>query len=230
MIKSMSIRNVTPEGWFLMLAALVLVFTSGCATARVVSESGGPTITQAQEEPYSGPKKRIAVKAFENKAGRGGRAVGTGMSDMLADALVNSNRFIVLEREHIKEVIEEQDFGASGRVKQETAAPIGEIEGAELLIRGSVIQFEPNCAGGSAIVFSAKRACVAINLRIVDAKTGRVVNATTVEGSSHTVGGGLIAFGGELPIGLGGWKKTPMEKAIRNTIQLAVNHIVKTKL
>jgi curli biogenesis system outer membrane secretion channel CsgG len=204
---------------------------AGCATsAKVVSSSGGPSIQQARQEPVSGPKLRIAVKAFEFKAARGRAEVGRGMSDMLADSLFNTNRFIVLEREHIKEVMQEQDFGASGRVKRETAAPIGELEGAQLLIRGSVTEFEPKCKGGAALIVAAQQACVTINLRIVDAKTGRVVNATTVEGRSGTVGGGLVFATSPLPVGLGGWSKTPMESAIRNCIETAVQHVVNTKL
>ncbi len=213
----------------LPLAIAAFLF-AGCSTARVVSSTGGPTITQAQQEAYNGPKQRIAVKAFEYKAARGSREIGNGMSDMLADSLFNSGRFIVLERENIKEVIEEQDFGASGRVKKETAAPIGEIEGAQLLIRGSITQFEPNCRGGSLLLIAAKQACVSINLRIVDAKSGRVVNATTVEGTSTTAGGGLIFATNPLPIGLGAWSKTPMETAIRDAIEKAVQFIAKNKV
>ena len=215
---------------FATLTAIAVVALVGCTSAKVVSSGGGPTIQQAQQEPYQGPKKCIAVKAFEFKAARGSAQVGKGMSDMLTDALFNSNRFIVLERENIREVLGEQDFGASGRVKKETAAPIGEIEGAELLIRGSITEFEQNCKGGAVIIVAAKQACVTINLRIVDAKTGRVVNATTVEGRSGSVGGGLVFATGALPVGLGGWAKTPMESAIRNCIEEAVKHIANTKI
>ena len=215
---------------FVFLTTLGLIAVTGCTSAKVVSSSSGPTISQAQQESYSGPKKRIVVKAFEFKAARGSREVGRGMSDMLADSLFNSNRFIVLEREHIKEVIEEQDFGASGRVKKETAAPIGEIEGAQLIIRGSVTEFEPKCKGGALLIVAAQQACVTVNLRIVDAKTGRVVNATTVEGRSGSVGVGLVFATNPLPIGLGGWSKTPMESAIRNCIETAVQHITNSKL
>jgi curli biogenesis system outer membrane secretion channel CsgG len=216
---------------FASVTAIAVLALMGCTTsATVVSSSGGPTIQQAQQEPYSGPKKRIAVKAFDFKAAQSDGQVGRGMSDMLANALFNSNRFIVLERENIKEVLGEQDFGASGRVKKETAAPIGELEGAELLIRGSVTEFEPKCKGGSLLfVVKGQEACVTINLRIVDAKTGRVVNATTVEGRSGNVGVGLVFATGTLPIGLGAWSKTPMESAIRNCIEEAVKHIANTK-
>ncbi len=221
---------ITTRRRFVSLLSVAALAVAGCTSAKVVSSSAGPTIQQAQQEAYNGPKKRIAVKAFEVKAARGSREIGRGMSDMLADSLFSTNRFIVLERENIKEVIEEQDFGASGRVKKETAAPIGELEGAELLIRGSITEFEPNCKGGAVLIIAAKQACVTINLRIVDAKTGRVVNATTVEGRSGSMGVGLIFATGSLPVGLGGWSKTPMESAIRNCIETAVKHIASTKL
>jgi curli biogenesis system outer membrane secretion channel CsgG len=217
--------------WLLLFAAPLLTVSACSTTAKVVSSSGGPTIQQAQQEPVVGPKKRIAVTAFEFKAARGSQDVGRGLSDMLSDALFNSNRFIVLERENIKEVIQEQDFGASGRVKRDTAAPIGELEGAQLIIRGSVTEFEPNCKAGSALfIVSGKQACVTVNLRIVDAKTGRIVNATTVEGRSGNVGVGLVFATNPLPIGLGGYSKTPMESAMRHMIETAVQHIANTKL
>ena len=113
---------------------------------------------QAQQEPVDGPKNRIAVMPFDVKVHKAG-SIGNGLSDMLADGLVNSNRFIVLERQHVKDVMAEQDLGRSGRVKKETAPQI-------------------------------KQACVAINMRIIDAKTGRVLNATTVDGSAMTAGVG----------------------------------------
>jgi curli biogenesis system outer membrane secretion channel CsgG len=214
-----------------VIAALLIAssLTACTASARVISSEGAPSISQAQSAPYKGPKKSIAVKAFTFKAARGSSRVGSGMSDMLTDALFSSGRFIILERENIKDVLEEQDFGTSGRVRQSTAAPEGQLEGAELLVRGSVTQFEPRCRGGSAIVFSTSQACIAINLRIMDVRTGRIVNATTVEATSVDKRIGFVSRT-ELPVGLGMYKGTPMEKAIRNAIQTAVDHIVNTKL
>lgn len=215
---------------FLVPALMMLPLIACAPTTTVLSSPQAPGISQARAEPATGEKLRIAVKAFEFKAARGSGEIGTGMSDMLADALFNSGRFIVLEREHVGEVIEEQDFGASGRVKKDTAAAIGEIEGAQLLIRGSVTQFEPKCRGASALIVSGGQACVALNLRIVDAKTGRVVNATTVEGTSGAASVGLIFATSPLPIGLGAYSRTPMEAAIRNSIETAVKYIAETKL
>ena len=214
------------------LALILTVPLAGCygSSATVVDTGTAPTLQQAQAAPAHGPQKRIAVSAFEYRAGKGSSAIGDGMSDMLTNALFSTGKFIVLERERLDEVMDEQDLAASGRFKQDTAAPKGELEGAELLIRGSVIQFEPKCKGGSAIIVSGNQACMAINLRIVDAATGRVVNATTVEGTSADNRVGILFPAGSLPIGLGAYSNTPMEAAIRNCIEAAVQHIASTKL
>lgn len=211
------------------LALLSLsLLAAGCAasSAQVVSSSSGPTLREAQAAPYNGPKQRIAVSSFSG----GPAGVNSGMTDMLMDSLVNTNRFIVLERERLSEVTAEQDLSNSGRFKKETAVEMGQMEGAQLLVRGSVTQFEEDCKGGSAIVVSSKTACMAINLRIIDAATGRVVAATTVEGTSNNSGVGLVYTSTDLPIGLGAYRKTPMEAAIRHCIETAVQYIAATKI
>ena len=212
---------------------LTLIFSilllGGCSSATVLSSNNGPTVAAAQAEPYDGYKPRIAVKPFVRKTAKGGGGIGRSLSDMLADSLFNTNRFIVLERERLDEVIAEQDLADSSRFRQETVAPKGELEGAELLIKGTITQFEPDCRGGSLLLIGAKQSCVAITLRIIDVKTGRIVNSTTVEGTSGSGGVGLVFTKSTLPIGLGAWSKTPMEKALRQCIEKAVNHIATTK-
>src|SRR5690606_16263964 len=197
----------------------------GCSlqpTVRVVS-AGGPTIHAAQAEPAQAERPRIAVTAFEF---RGDAGLGAGLADMLTSALFNADRFIVLERARLDEVAAEQNLAASGRIDPDTAAVAGEIEGAELLVRGSVVQFEPDCAGGSVILASTRRACMAVHLRVIDARSGRIVNVTTVEGSSRNVGVGFTYARSDLPIGLGAYRNTPMEQALRACIDAAVAHIV----
>lgn len=215
------------------LVLALSVLATGCvgSSATVISSSpSAPTITQAQMEPYNGPKQRIAVTGFDFRAGQGSRQIGDGMTDMLTDSLFNTGRFIVVERERLGDVTAEQDLSNSNRFKKDTAAPIGQLEGAQLLIRGSITEFEPNCSGGSVIIASTKQACVAINIRILDAATGRVVNATTVQGTSSKGSVGLIFTGGSMPIGLGAYKNTPMESAIRQSIEAAVQFIATNKI
>lgn len=244
----------------LILIGVGLVVSAGCAemmqpTAQVTS-TGGPDIQQAVLEPYDGPKARVAVSRFLVKAAKAPGVVGDGLSDMLATVLFQTNRFIVLERQALSDVLAEQDLGASGRVRAETASRIGHIEGAELVVMGTVTEFEPGSGGAGASVGSSvggtlgaalgpvgyggyivgsilgalagsvSTSHVAIDLRLVDTKTSRVVAATSVQGKAADIAGlGAIA-GPSLGVGLSGYAKTPVEKAVRIAIQESVNFVV----
>ncbi len=241
----------------LFWATLVILamFLSDASMAQLIkpkargTPSQGPTIDQAQKEDAFGPKARVAVTRFENKSAKGGAEIGTGMSEMLANALFATNRFIVLEREAIGDVLGEQDFGASGRVKQETAPAIGEIEGADILVMGTITEFEPGTSGvggeaerafdlpghisrrvgetlgrikaGGAI----KKSHVALIVKMVDAKTGRRLASEQVEGTATDIEGLAGLSRGTLAGSLSGYSKTPMEKAIRICIEEAVKLI-----
>lgn len=222
---------------------LVCLLTFGlmaCSSARVTS-SGGSDMASAQMESYNGPKARIAVADFEDKMSSSGHyrgEYGRGMSDMLTNALFQSNRYIVLEREKLEAVIAEQNLGASGRVKKETAAAIGEIEGAELMVTAAITGFDPGVSGGEgglggilggnlgAIAGAFKKAHVAMDLRVIDTRTARVLAATSVEGSATAFSGGSTMGGGLMGGGLGGFAKSPMETAIRKMIVESVKFIV----
>lgn len=228
----------------LIVWTLSYLVLCGCASllepqAKVTS-GGGPSIQQAQQEAYNGPKARVAVSRFTDKTAKGWWTgqLGDGMAEMLATSLFNSNRFIVLERQTLQDVLAEQDLGASGRIRKETAAPIGQIEGAELLVTGAVTEFEPGSSGigggiggGSrsivgGILGAIKKSHIAIDLRVIDTRTSRLVAATTVEGSATDIAGLTGLAGGHLGGGLGGWRKQPIEKALRIAIGAAVNFIV----
>jgi curli biogenesis system outer membrane secretion channel CsgG len=234
-----------------LIAVIWCVVVIGGAASAVgqVRPGQGPTMEQARGERYDGPKARIAVADFEDKMSSTGQyraEYGRGMADMLATALFNTNRYIVLERQKLTYVLAEQDLGASGRVKRETAAPIGELEGAELLVTAAVTGFDPGVAGGGGtasgvlgtlfgkaagqtmgnIAGGLRRAHVALDLRVIDTKTGRVVAANSVQGSATEFSGTLGAANTTFSGALGGFAKTPMERAIREAIQHSVDFVV----
>lgn len=222
---------------FLATSALGLCLGSSCAPVQptaMVTSGGGPGIAEAQAIPYNGPKARIAVAKFVDKSAKGYGAIGDGMSDMLTTALFNTNRFIVLERADLDVALREQDLGASGRVRKGTEAPSGEIEGAELLVVGAITEFEPSAGGVGAGVLTGGAgaglgvgvAHLAIDIRVIDARTSRILSAQSVEGRAQDVGGlAGIAVGGPLAVGFASFAKTPMEKAIRVCLQAAVHFI-----
>jgi len=235
---------------FFTFIPLIIVLTFNLTQAQVIppkargTTSGGPTIDQAQKEDYMGPKARVAVTKFIDKSAKGSTTgkIGDGMSEMLANALFTTNRYIVLERQSLDDVIREQDLGASGRVKQETAARIGEIEGADLLIEGTITEFEPGSSGAggagggriplpgrrrgiSGIALGIKTSHVAMIVKVIDAKTSRRLASEQVEGKATDIGGLAVGGGGGLAGVFGGYSKTPMEKAIRVAIEEAVKLI-----
>jgi curli biogenesis system outer membrane secretion channel CsgG len=237
----------------LAVASATLLGLAAGASAQIikpkatVTSPDGKSIEEAQQEAYDGPKARVAVDQFKDKTGKGWwtGAIGDGMADMLATALFHSNRYIVLERQTLGSVLKEQDLATAGRIKKGTEAPTGEIEGAELLITGAVTEFEGAQSGigggtiggigGTAgrilggIAGGFKNAHMAIDVRVIDTRTSRIVSATTVEGraTDFALGGALAGAGGGGALGgaLGGWSKTPTEKALRICIQEAVKFI-----
>jgi len=239
----------------LVLVTLMIFFVSDFASAQVIkpkartTPSGGPTIDQAQQEDEMGPKARVAVTRFEDKSAKGSSEIGTGMAEMLGNALFATNRYIVLERQALDDVLQEQDLGASGRVKQQTAARIGEVEGADLLIMGTITEFEPGTAGAGGgvggviplpgrgghiargiggIAGGIKTSHVAMIIKVVDARTGRRLASEQVEGKATDIGGMTSMGGGGLAGAFGGYSKTPMEKAIRICVNEAVR-VIETK-
>jgi curli biogenesis system outer membrane secretion channel CsgG len=240
----------------LILVTLMIVFVLDFASAQVIkpkakgTSSGGPTIDQAQKEDEMGPKARVAVTRFEDKTAKGPSEIGTGMAEMLGNALFATNRYIVLERQALDDVLQEQDLGASGRVKQQTAARIGEIEGADLLVMGTITEFEPGASGGSGEQESSfklpgrirrqvgdvlgsvkvgggvKKSHLALIVKVVDARTGRRLASEQVEGKATDIEGMTGLSGGVLSGAFSGYSKTPMEKAIRICIDEAVKLIV----
>ena len=213
--KSCSVVNV------LALAAI-----AGCAPRATVVSSGGPTIAQAQEESYDGPKARIAVVAGKREVSMGTFNLASTDSDskrvaeMLATQLFHTNRFIVIERQNLMDVLREQDLSSAGRIREGTGAPTGQIEGAEMLVTCDVTEKDKGNRGGGILLLGGLRhSHIAVDIRLVDARTSRLLSAATVEGRSSQWHAGI-------PLVAGIDARTPMDKAIRVAVAEAVRYVV----
>jgi len=228
---------------FLIGCSLLAVSLAGCAslmqpTAQVDNTAGAQALP-----PYSGPKARIAVADFDVKAARAGFEIGSGLREMLVTALINSNRFSVLERQALSAVMQEQELSASGAA-QAGGPQRGKIKTADLIITAAVTEFEPQASGGSAGIgggggvasgilggllgAALNRSHMALDIRIVDASTSEVLAATRVQGQASDIAGGFMTgFMGSWALGggLSAYANTPMEKAIRVCIIEAVRYI-----
>jgi len=136
-------------------------------------------------------KKRIAVFVFEDKTDKSWRwwnnkGVGNGVSDMLTTALVKSGNYRVIERMELDKILNEQDFGQTGRITAQSAAKVGQVLGVELAVMGSVSEFgyKKGETGGAikgiGIGVSNQSATVGIDVRMVNTSTGEIMTAENV--------------------------------------------------
>ena len=230
---------------------LLLAFTLCVIAAFAEEEKQAPP----KPPPYTGLKKRIGVLpitvsgagatttirsgddtttiASTWQSDRNPGEVGTAMTEQLTTALINTGRFVVLERKALEEVLAEQDLGASGRVNPETAPAMGRVIGAEWLVKAAITEFtEKKSRSGAGIVVrgialggSKQEAFVAMDVRIVDAATGEVVDSVRADGrarSSGVIGGASI--GGVVLAG-GKEDTTPMGQATKAALTDAIDFI-----
>lgn len=66
-------------------------------------------------------------------------ALEVGMQQMLTTEFAMNDQLRVVDRSRIKDLLAEQDLGASGRVDANTAAKIGRIVGAKYMVMGGFI-------------------------------------------------------------------------------------------
>jgi len=233
----------------LLATGFLIACVSGCATldqmtaptAQVDNNAGAQAMP-----PYSGPKARIAVAEFDVKAAKAGGEIGSGLREMLVTALMNSNRFRVVERQALDHVMQEQELAASGAA-QPGGPQRGQIKTADIIITAAVTEFEPQASGGAGGIgggggvgsgvlgallgASLNKAHLALDIRVVDTSTSEILAATRVQGQASDVTGGMAAgfFGGwALGGGLTMYANTPMEKAIRICIIEAIRYISQT--
>jgi curli biogenesis system outer membrane secretion channel CsgG len=179
-------------------------------------------------------KKVIAVSRFENKTNYSGQInLGDGMADQLADALMQSGKFVVVERQTLEDVIAEQDLAASGRFAKAKSAATGKLVPAQILIKGTITEFEAQSRqGGTGISFqgislgsSKASAHVGLILRIIDTTTGQILDSVRIEEKAEAGGMRIglnikgVSFGTE------DFKKTPLGKAVQIAIDKAVVQI-----
>jgi len=235
---------------YLVILSAILI-TSGCASQYVTTFTPKQEPSRQLDMNYHGPKANIAVGDFTVKARGATKYIGDGLREMLATALFESLRFNVLDRMDPKGLTAEQKLSYSKMAKPGSPKLGAQMEVAELMMYGTVTEFEAEASGGGLKVdlpttwnkasvksgsggINGKNAHMAIDVRIVDTASGRLVAARRIAGSAAsfmaTIGldvDHIISTGGNkhhvrTPATLGMFKNTSMELAIRDCIYRAV--------
>ena len=138
-------------------------------------------------------KKRVAVINFEDRSGYG-HNIGQGVADMLVTSLVESEKFSVIERAELDEILKEQGMGQTGLVTPQSAAKVGQLLGVQRIITGSITEFGSKQSkvgggiGGFNLGVSTTTARVVVDLRIINVNTGEIIMAKSAEGEDSSTG------------------------------------------
>lgn len=170
-------------------------------------------------------KVRVAVMNFENNSTWAwwGDNLGKAAADELTTQLVNSGQFTVIERAQLAAIMAEQNLGASGRVTGASAAQIGKLLGAQLILTGSITQFsiERRSAGFRGIGGSLANAESKIDVRLVNTETGEVMAVAEGQGNKRMGGGYFKGASAERNFDQGA-----AQEALRPAVEQAVAKVV----
>lgn len=162
----------------------------------LVMPSGWNDAYFARLEEGRKPRTVVAVMNFS-----GGETLEERLRIRMADALITSlvqaGRFDVVERERLDLVMSEQNLAQTGRVDPATAARVGKILGAELVVFGLVTGATEQKI--DKFSYDLVRVEVSIDVRAVNVSTGRVVISESARGSDSakviTTANGTVVSG-----------------------------------
>lgn len=209
-------------GLGVLVGALVLA-TTDVASASSLSYSYDEASAVHSRTDAPTLKRRIAVGRFSNSTSYGralllpGEAdpIATQAADMLANALVGSEKFIVFERQDLEAVAQER--GISGV----EGASLG---GVDALVVGSVTQLGRRNEGQAGFLNSRRRQVVAatVEIRLIDIRTGQIFFTTSGSGEAATEVSEVAGFGSRA-----GYDSTLNDRAIAAAIADTMTNVVR---
>src|ERR1700687_3967300 len=133
----------------LLALVILLAVVNPCidvSAAGPATATTGDSAAAALAHVPTGPRKRISVAKFDANGAfvtvYGGWDIGGGLAAQLTTALVESGRFIVVERPDLQVVLREQELAQLNVTSKGSAPQAGNVLGTQLIVRGSVTEFE----------------------------------------------------------------------------------------
>ena len=161
------------------------------------------TLSDAQGAPVPDTRPGIAVFPLVNGGSYGAKKqedlnlLSLGLQQSLINELAVNTNLRVIDRGTLRDLLREQDLGASGRVDAQTAARLGKIVGARYIITGGFIDLYGE---------------MQINGRIIDVATSEVVRSAQVQGDKKKLFGLLTQLAGMVTAGV---HLPPLPAAVR---------------
>lgn len=204
----------------LILCALVMGLLGGCATES--HRSLTPETVASAGTPYNGPKFTLVVAKFQNRSTymqgifAEGDQLGNQAKTILKTHLQNTGRFVLVDRENMKEIAEEAKIRGT---KQE-------LKGAQVAVAGDVTEFGRRVTGDTQLFgilgYGKRQAAYAkVALNIVDVHTSEIIYAVQGAGEYELSNREVVGFGSTA-----GYDSTLNGKVLNLAITEAVNNLV----
>lgn len=180
-------------GTLLVAIALVASMPALAADARAVGAAPSATAADRASRPI------VAIYEFRSGVSEIGARAAT---DMFVTALVKSGRFRVVERSRLNEgVVREKQLNANGLATGDVGGT--QLQGARFVFEGSVSQANASedqhasgiGLGGMEVGGGSNRDTLAIDVRIVDAASGEVLDVVTAQRSVTATSSSLSGVG-----------------------------------
>ncbi|MBI3782762.1 MAG: curli production assembly protein CsgG [Deltaproteobacteria bacterium] len=202
---------------------------AACSPTRTINEGvadRGPIVAAAPLPEAD--RMKIAIGRFTNESTYGaglftdqsGDRLGKQASDLLTNHLVETQRFIVVERPDLGRLQAEAKL--MGLSEEEFRK---NLQGVDALILGSVAELGRETTGSSWFVGRSKqqRARARVVLRLAEPRTGEIFYTQEGSGEATIEASSTLGFGGSA-----GWDSTLDGKAIDAAIVNMMNNVVRT--
>ena len=208
----------------LILTSAALMLAAGCSPYKSVKMQQATSVNETEkvESKYTGPKRRIGVVEFTNKTAYGQGRLGGAATDILVTELTKSGKFIVVERDRLEKIMQEQKFQSQGMTDPQTVAQVGRVLGLQAIVVGSVSQFGVKTEGSDYLISQSKKqvANVTVDIRVIDTQSGQVLMADSGKGQAKSTKASFLGMGTK-----GGYDETLEGEALRASIVQFVSNI-----
>lgn len=206
---------------FISMIMLFTLFYSCSSTKSSKRPINAEPVRKYELDNYNGPKKKVAVTKFVNATRFGKRRLGDNISDILITELVKSNRFLLLEREHVDKILDQVALSQSG-LTEGTLDEINMLD-ADYIITGKVTHYAVNTSGEKGFFTQSKTqtAEVATDVRLINVRTGEIVLSETGTGKAERVYEKVLGVGES-----GGYDESLEPKAFRKAVINLTERIV----
>ncbi len=213
------LQRYRPARLVLVGALLLLGLASCVTTSDPVVDRSTTSRKLSSLAPAQGPKPKVTIYQFNSTVPEISPASAT---DMFMTALIKSRRFMVLERQRLNEsVYREKQMNQQGMTTGNTAQY--RLTGADYVFVGTVTEANPTSsrtgvAGtyrGLGVETSGEKGEIGLDIRVLDARTGAVLDAVNVRKE--------IAEGGFSVSGVGAFLRSVTKKNLKGA-DVAVSH------